>query len=107
MYILIVNYPIRRNVCFAKIEIIIPGTAINTAYHNRLNAPKLINSSPAIQVVIIIERLNMHDCTDIATSLAFSTWLPTAAWNNVTSGPNDNPHKKKPKWEMPVVPLKK
>ena len=100
-------YPIRRNVCLANIEIIIPGTANSTAYHIKLVGPKLISSKPAIHVVIMIERLNIHDCTDMATSLPLSTWFPTAAWNNVTNGPNDNPHKKKPNCEIPMAPLKK
>ena len=64
---------------FAISEIIIPGIARSIDKAGRLNAEKLINATPPTEVAIIIEKLKVLDCTDVATSFACSTCLATAA----------------------------
>ncbi len=54
----------------------------------------------------MIEKLKTLDCTDVATSLAYSARLMTAVWYIVTSGPNARPQRKNPACETPIIPRK-
>lgn len=82
----------------------IPGTDRAMARKTKLIGEYIPSKSPPAEDAIIIDKLNTEDCTEVATSLAVSTCLLTAACNKVTSGPKDIPHKKKPKCPIPFVP---
>lgn len=78
-------------------EMIIPGIAKAIAKYDKLMAEYAPSNSPAIDAAIIMDKLNVEDWIEVATSFTVSTCLLTAACNKVTNGPNESPHKKKAK----------
>lgn len=81
---------------------IIPGTDNAMARQIKLMGEYIPSNSPATDDAIIMDKLNTEDWTDVATSLAVSICLLTAACNKVTNGPNESPHKKKAKCPIPI-----
>ena len=74
---------------------IIPGTANAIAKYDKLMAEYTPSNNPAIEAAVIMDKLNVEDCIDVAMSFALSTCLLTAACNKVTNGPNESPTKRK------------